>query len=155
MRTVSVLLAKKGAQNNFVDANATVLEALNKMQCDNLSYVIVMQNNHYLGVLSERDYVRKVILVDKHSHTTLVKEIMTRDLPYVSSDDAVDHCLMLMNLYRTRYLPVFDEFKFKGVLTINDLLREAVNDHDLAAMAEETICNKWVGEGYEKGSIVY
>jgi signal-transduction protein with cAMP-binding, CBS, and nucleotidyltransferase domain len=150
MRTVSALLATKGVQNNFIDANATVLEALNKMQCDNLSYVIVMQNNNYMGVLSERDYVRKVILVDKHSHTTRVHEIMTRDLPYVSSKDTVEHCLMLMNLYKTRYLPVFDEFKFKGVLTINDLLREAVRDHDLAEVAEKTICNKWVGEGYER-----
>lgn len=155
MCTVSKILSKQGPQNNFIDANATVLEALSAMECENLSYLVVVYCGKYVGLFSERDYARKVILQGRYSQTTLVKEVMSADLPVVSSTDTAEYCMMLMNAYKARYLPVFDEFEFKAVVTVNDLVREALKDKDLAPIVEETINNGWVGEGFSSRQWIY
>jgi len=126
MRTVSEIMASKGTQFNFIDADASVLEALSVMKCENLSYLIVLQRGKYAGVFSENDYARKVILMDKHSGSTKVREVMSADLPKISTDDSSSYCMRLMNMHKTRYMPVFDGFDFKGVITIHDIMREAI-----------------------------
>ena len=84
----------------------------------------------YAGIVSERDYTHKVILQDKHSNTTLVKDIMSKDLPVAALSDTADACMMLINCSKSRYLPVFDGLEFKGVITIHDLMREAIADNE-------------------------
>lgn len=128
MRKISEILADKGRQFNYIDADATVLDALSAMKCENFSYLIVTNNGKYAGIFSENDYARKVILMDKNSHTTLVREVMSADLPMVTGKDSGELCMRLMNMHKTRYIPVFDDFEFKGVITINDLMREAIAD---------------------------
>lgn len=155
MCTVSKVLSKQGLQNNFIDANATVLDALNAMECENLSYLVVVYCGKYVGLFSERDYARKVILKGRYSSSTLVKEVMSADLPVVSSTDSAEYCMMLMNAYKARYLPVFDDFEFKAVVTVNDLVREALKDKELAPFVEETIGNGWVGEGFSSRQWIY
>lgn len=128
MRTVSEILKHKGPQFNFIEANETVLDAISLMKCENISYLIVFENNNYIGVISEKDYAQKVILNNKHSCNTLVKEVMTKDLPIVSGEDTIERCMLLMNASKSRYLPVFDNAVFKGVITIHDLMRETLQE---------------------------
>ena len=130
MRTVKEILKSKGPHFNWVDANATVRDAIGLMKSENISYLIVRENNEYAGIITERDYTHKVILQDKHSDTTLVKEIMTVDLPVVALSDTAEQCMMLMNSSKTRYLLAFDGSAFMGVITIHDLMREAIAAHE-------------------------
>lgn len=126
MRTVAEILKAKGPQFNFIAPTRTVLEAINLMKTENISYLIVRENGNYLGIISERDYTHKVILFDKHSDSTLVKDIMSKDLPCIGLDDTAEECMILINSSKSRYLPVFDGLDFKGVITIHDLMREAI-----------------------------
>jgi len=126
MRTVNEILKQKGPQFNYIDAKRTVLEAISLMKTENISYLIVRENGVYAGIVCERDYAHKVILQDKHSDTTLVKDIMSKDLPVAALTDTAEQCMMLMNSSKSRYLPVFDGLEFKGVITIHDLMREAI-----------------------------
>ena len=96
------------------------------MKAENLSYVVVMQNEQYLGLMSERDYTHKIKLEGRKSETTTVSDIMTTNYPVIAYSDDLERCMILMNVYKTRYLPVFDEMEFKGILTMNDLMREAI-----------------------------
>lgn len=127
MRKLHELLLEKGPQFNKVNINDTVREALAKMASENLSYVIVFDEDTYVGIFCERDYARKGILMNRHSDSTLVKEIMTEDLPVVNSDYEAEECMMLMNAHKTRYVAVFDGLVFKGIITIHDLMRETIH----------------------------
>lgn len=126
MRTVSEILKTKGPQFNFIAPTRSVLEAINLMKTENISYLIVRENGNFLGIVSERDYAHKVILFDKHSDTTLVRDIMSKDLPCIGLNDTAEQCMVLINSSKSRYLPVFDGLEFKGVITIHDLMREAI-----------------------------
>ena len=128
MRTVKQILKQKGPYFNFIGVDDTVLDAITLMKCENISYLIVFENNNYAGIISERDYAQKVILNNKHSDTTLVKDVMTKDIPIISEGDTAEHCMILMNASKSRYLPVFDNAEFKGVITIHDLMRETIRE---------------------------
>jgi predicted transcriptional regulator len=122
---------------NFIEPGALVIDAINLLNSVNLSYLIVMENNEYKGVFSERDYTRNVILKGRASNSTMVKEVMTKDLPIVSLGDSVEYCMNLMNSHKARYLLAYNEHQFVGVVTIHDILRqviagkEEVFDHSL------------------------
>ena len=100
------------------------------MQSENLSYVVVMDDNQFVGIMSERDYTHKIKLKGRHSESTIVKEIMTHDLPVIGLQEELERCMILMNVYKTRYLPVFDNLEFKGVITMNDLMRDVLDKKD-------------------------
>jgi CBS domain-containing protein len=87
---------------------------------------MVIDNQRYLGIVTERDYSRKVILKGKSSTDTKVIEIMTNDLPWVNPSDTVEHCMQLMSDKNIRYLPVFENDKVCGIVSINDLVRETI-----------------------------
>lgn len=127
MSKIKDILAKKGPHFNIVTPETKVLDALTLMKAENLSYVVVMQNDQYLGLMSERDYTHKIKLEGRRSETATVKDIMTSDYPVIGFSDDLERCMVLMNVYKTRYLPVFDEMEFKGILTMNDLMREAID----------------------------
>ena len=131
MRTVKDILQQKGPQFNYIRPDATVLEAITIMKSENISYLIVKDSgDKYLGIISERDYAHKVILENKRSDTTKVNEIMTTSLAIAQFNDSTSHCMLLMNTSKERYLPVFDENNFRGVITIHDLMREAMADYE-------------------------
>jgi len=139
MRTVKDILQHKGPQFNYIRPEASVLEAITIMKSENISYLIVKDNDdRYLGIISERDYTHKVILENKHSDTTQVKEIMTTGLAIANPDDTTSYCMLLMNTSKERYLPVFDENNFRGVITIHDLMREAMADYEKGKKDFET-----------------
>ena len=126
MSKIRDILQKKGPHFNVVTPETKVLDALTILKSENLSYVVVMKDNQYLGIMSERDYTHKIKLEGRKSDTAIVKDIMTKDLPVLGYADDLDRCMVLMNVYKTRYLPIFDEMEFKGILTMNDLMREVI-----------------------------
>ncbi|HEU4472203.1 MAG TPA: CBS domain-containing protein [Flavisolibacter sp.] len=127
MRTVKNILDSKAKAFNTVSPSTLVIDALNMLNAVNLSYLIVMDGDHYKGIFSERDYSRNVILKGRTSNTTTVAEVMTIDLPVVAITDTVEYCMHTMNQHKTRYLLAYDaNGKFSGVITIHDLLRQVI-----------------------------
>jgi predicted transcriptional regulator len=128
MCKIKEMLRRKGPHFNVVSPNTKVLDALTLMQSENYSYVVVMDEEHYLGIMSERDYIHKIKVLGSKQETATVKEILNGNLPVVNFEEDLNRCMVLMNVYKTRYLPVFDEFEFKGVLTMNDLMTEILEE---------------------------
>jgi len=113
-----------------VTPETTVLEALRIMAEQNMGSVMVLEGSQYLGIMTERDYSRKVILKGKSSTDTPVSEIMSRDFPAVSPNDTVEFCMQLMSDKNIRYLPVFDKETLCGIVSINDVVRETILTHE-------------------------
>src|SRR4028118_1023884 len=124
MRTVKDIINSKTKAFNSIHPGTLVINALNLLNSINLSYVVVMEDDQYKGIFSERDYSRNVILKGRSSDSTSVAEVMTVDLPVVESADSVEHCMNLLILHKSRYLLAFEQDQFVGVITIHDLLRE-------------------------------
>ena len=131
MSKIKEILQKKGPVFNVVTPDTKVVDALTIMKTENLSYVVVMQDGNYLGIMSERDYTHKIKLQGKKSETTTVKDIMSSDYPVVGYEEDLQRCMVLMNVYKTRYLPIFNEMNFQGILTMNDLMIEVIANDDL------------------------
>jgi predicted transcriptional regulator len=131
MKKVADILLHKGSHITSVGSDTSVLEALKIMADQNIGSVMVMDNGKYLGIMTERDYSRKVILKGKSSTDTKVLEIMSEDLPRVSPNDTVEFCMQLMSDKNIRYLPVFDNAGLlSGIVSINDLVRETIRTHE-------------------------
>lgn len=126
MKRVSSILQRKEANVISVAPTTTVLEAIQIMAEKNIGSVIVLENNNYLGIVSERDYSRKVILKGKHSGDTPVSEIMMTDLPSLRPDDSIDHCMNIMSQQNLRYLPVFDQNRLAGIISMSDVVKEVI-----------------------------
>ncbi|HTR29796.1 MAG TPA: CBS domain-containing protein [Puia sp.] len=130
MKKVSHILGHKGKRIEAVSPDTTVLEALRMMANKNIGSVLVMEGNEYLGIMTERDYSRKVILLGKSSTDTPVSEIMSRDLPAVTPNDSIEFCMQLMSDKNIRYLPVFEDNALCGIVSINDVVRETILTHE-------------------------
>jgi len=131
MRTVANILMNKPPVFNFISQEAKVIEGLQLMNAVNLSYLVVRDGTNFVGIFSERDYSRNVILKGLHSDTATIKEVMSSAIPSVEPMDTVEHCMNMLNTHKTRYLVVFDDHEFKGVVTINDVLREALANKEM------------------------
>jgi signal-transduction protein with cAMP-binding, CBS, and nucleotidyltransferase domain len=131
MRTVANILQNKPPVFNFIEPKAKVIQALQLMNSVNLSYLVVKDKDNFCGIFSERDYSRNVILKGLHSDTCSVETVMSTSIPMVGMQDTVEHCMEMLNTYKTRYLVVFDDQEFKGVVTINDVLREALENKEM------------------------
>ena len=103
------------------------------MADQNIGSVVVMEGEQYLGIMTERDYSRKVILKNKDSASTKVSEIMSTDLPSVKPTDTVDHCMQVMTEKNIRYMPVFDNNTPTGIISMSDIVKETI------LMQKETI----------------
>lgn len=125
-KKVADVLLRKGSKITTVSPNTTVLEALHIMADQNIGSVMVLEDGHYLGIVTERDYSRKVVVKGKSSTDTRVSEIMSADLPRVTPNDSIDYCMQLMSDKNIRYLPVFDENQVTGILSINDVVKETI-----------------------------
>ncbi len=129
MNKVSDILARKGTSLVTVLPDSTVLEALTIMAELNIGSVIVNDTKgNFIGVVSERDYSRKVVLKGKSSTETPVTEIMTVDLPRISANDSVDHCMKLMTDLNVRYLPVFDNGELSGIVSMSDVVKQTIHE---------------------------
>ncbi len=126
MKKVADILLHKGSHITSVNPDTTVLEALKIMADQNIGSIMIMDESEYRGIMTERDYSRKVILKGKSSTDTKVAEIMSDDLPRVSPNDTVEFCMQLMSDKNIRYLPVFDNNLLSGIVSINDRVRETI-----------------------------
>lgn len=126
MRTVENILDTKEDASNTIEPEAMVIDALKKLISVNLSYLVVMENGKFAGIFSERDYTRKLVLEGRSSRDTMVRDVMTTNLPVVSPSKSVEDCMYLMNTRGARYLAAFDDDEFEGIITIHDLLRQAL-----------------------------
>jgi CBS domain-containing protein len=130
MKKVADILQHKGSRITSVMSDTTVLEALKIMANQNIGSVVIMEGGKYLGIMTERDYARKVILKGKSSTDTPVLEIMSTDLPHVSPNDTIDFCMQLLSDKNIRYLPVFDNGALCGIVSINDVVKETILTHE-------------------------
>lgn len=133
MTIVKDILSRK-PETVTIASHSAVVDALRLMAEKNIGSVVVTDvQGNYLGIITERDYSRKVALKGKNSTTTPVEEIMTTDLPQVTPKDSVEHCRQLMSSQNVRYLPVFNGTELKGIISMSDVVKETI------AMQQETI----------------
>jgi len=122
MKTVLDILNNKLQNENTIDKNEMVNQAFTKMEKENLDYIIVMENNNCIGIMSEVDYMHKIILAKKNPKYTRVKEIMTNSICAVDIKEPIHKCLELMDSFKIRHLLVFEDFVFQNVITLHDLM---------------------------------
>jgi CBS domain-containing protein len=126
MKTVRQLLQSKGSQVHSIAPDAKVIEALRTMAEKEVGALAVVEGGQLAGMISERDYARKVILQGKSSHDTPVREIMTAKVHTVELRHTVDECMALVTQKRVRHLPVVEGDRLCGMLSIGDLVKEVI-----------------------------
>jgi CBS domain-containing protein len=124
--TVNQILRAKGNDVHSIVSSITVYDAVKVMGEKNVGAVLVIEDNLLKGVLSERDYARKIVLKNKASKDTLVHEIMARDVITVKPTDSLDYCMELMSAKRIRHLPVVENNVVLGVISIGDVVKSII-----------------------------
>ncbi len=127
-KTVSTILRNKGFDIHSISPDATVLEALKVMAENKVGALLVIDGEKLVGIMSERDYARKVILLGKSSREAKVKEIMSDKVFYVQPHRTAEECMALMINKRIRHLPVFDNEKLSGVISIGDVVKAVIDE---------------------------
>ena len=125
--SVSAILAHKGSAVWSIAPNATVFDAIQLMADKNVGALPVVENGKLAGIISERDYTRKVILKGKSSKETPVRDIMTQELVTAGAGDSVTECMRVMTEKRIRHLPVMEGSKMIGLISIGDLVRRIIS----------------------------
>jgi len=126
--TVRQLLNRKGHQIWAIQSNKTVFEALELMAEKRIGALLVFDGDQLVGIFSERDYARKVILEGKSSRNTHVGEIMTRQVVYVHPQQSMRDCMAVMTDKRIRHLPVLEDDAVIGVISIGDVVKEIISE---------------------------
>jgi CBS domain-containing protein len=140
--TVADILQRKSSEVWTIAPEATVFEAIALMGEKNVGALLVLEKNQVVGIISERDYSRKIILQGKSSKETLIREIMTTEVICASPQETVENCMRLMTERRIRHMPVMENQKLKGVVSMGDLVNWIIG------MQRETIDTL---EGYISG----
>jgi CBS domain-containing protein len=130
MRTLKQLLQAKRYSIISIAPDAKVFAALELMAEKNVGALLVMEGARLVGIISERDYARKVVLKGKSSPDTLVREIMTDQVLHVTPRESVEQCMALMTNKRVRHLPVLENGVVIGVLSIGDLVKETISEQE-------------------------
>ena len=131
MNTVSQLLKNKDSKVWSISPQAPIYEALELMAEKKIGALPVIENNQLVGIFSERDYARKVILKGRSSKVTLIGELMTSKLYCVTLNDTVDTCMVLMTSKRIRHLPVLENDQLLGIVTIGDVVKHVISGHEI------------------------
>jgi CBS domain-containing protein len=131
MKTVAdILRSKLNQQIHTIWPTATVLEAITLMADKGIGALIVMEGEAVVGIVSERDYARKIALMERSSYTTEVGEIMTANVITVTSEQKIQHCMELMTEKRLRHLPVLESGKLIGLISIGDVVKDIITDQE-------------------------
>lgn len=130
MTTVKQLLDFKGHDIVSIEPDRTVYEAIERLAERRIGALLVIENNKLVGLFSERDYARKVVLKGKSSKDTPVRDVMTLDLICVKPEASVDECMTLMTEERVRHLPVLDKGELVGIVSIGDAIRQIISERD-------------------------
>jgi CBS domain-containing protein len=125
--TIDAILNQKSGEIFFIPPDATVFDAIKMMDDKNVGALLVMEGDRLVGMISERDYTRKVVLRGKRSRETKVAEIMSTNLTVAHPHEPVEKCLRLMTEKRFRHLPVLEGDKVRGVISIGDLVKWVIS----------------------------
>ena len=130
MKTVNDVVKGKGREIWSISPLATVFQALELMAEKDIGALPVLQNGKLVGIFSERDYARKVILRGRASKDTTVSELMTQTVFYVSPDNTVHECMALMTTKQIRHLPILDRDRLVGIITLGDVVRTIISEQE-------------------------
>ncbi len=132
MRTTRVeqILKTKGNEVWSIAPQATVYEALQIMSEKDVGALLVLDKGNLVGIFSERDYARKLILKGRFSKDTTVGELMTREVLYIESQSTIEDCMALMTAKRVRHLPVLENERLIGIVTIGDVVKQIISDQE-------------------------
>jgi CBS domain-containing protein len=144
MTTVEKLLNNKGSEVWSIAPEASVYEALQKMFEKDAGALLVLDQGTLVGIFTERDYARKLILQGKFSKDTAVSELMTYEVLYVEPHNTVQDCMVLMTARRVRHLPVIDDGELVGIVTIGDVVKQVMSEQTSTIAQLE----KYIAGGY-------
>lgn len=144
MKSVRELLSSKPQQVWSVSPSQSVFEALLLMAEKDIGAVLVIEDGQVVGIFSERDYARKVILKGKSSRETPVGELMTRDVLYVRPDQSAEECMALMTNKHIRHLPVLEDNRLIGIVTIGDIVKAIISDQQFTIRELENYITGYV-----------
>lgn len=128
--TVRQLLDRKSAGIYSIRPEASVLEALELMAREDISAVLITEGDALKGIFTERDYARKVTLRGRNSRDTVVRELMTSQLITITPEHSIDDCMGIMTERRVRHLPVLQNGKVAGVISIGDVVKAVIAEHE-------------------------
>lgn len=128
MTTVASVLAVKPRPFNYIEPDAKVSDALNLLGAVNLSYLVVMHDQQFKGVFCEHDFCKNVAMRGWDPKACKVEDVMTKNLPTVSPEDTIETCVKLFNAHHVFYIPVFDQYRFEGIITRGDVIRSMLRD---------------------------
>lgn len=131
MKSVKQILQEKGNELWNVTQNTSVFDALELMAKKNVGALLVLDSGKLIGIFSERDYARKVILKGKASKTTLIKEIMSTKVLYIGPDQSIEECMALMTEKRIRHLPVLLGDELLGIISIGDAVKAIISEQQI------------------------
>jgi CBS domain-containing protein len=148
MITVKMLMdAKKDATMYCVSPTDTVYRALEVMAQANIGAVLICENDQIVGIFTERDYARKIILMGRHSLDTEIQEIMTKEMVTVNPEASLEECMGMMTKYRIRHLPVMERGRLVGIISMRDVVDAIIASKDSMI---ENLENYILGKGYGK-----
>lgn len=127
MEKVVDLLARKFPQFNTATVSCLVSDALYKMCCENVDYLIVVEDNKFKGVITEHDIVSRILFENRPLNKIQVVEFMNTSLPVTTPDASLQSCMQLVERFNARHIAVYDRFEFKGVISSYDLMQEAMH----------------------------
>ncbi|MEI6949427.1 CBS domain-containing protein [Paraflavisolibacter sp. H34] len=130
MKKVSDILSHEGKHITAVAPTTAVRDALKMMAEENIGSIIVMDGKKFLGIMTERDYARKVVLTGRSSAEVTVSEIMSTHFPVICPKDTLEFCMQQMSDLNLRYLPVFSAGRLIGIISINDVVSETISGHE-------------------------
>ena len=128
MKRVRDVLQVKGSEVFTIEPDASVYDAIKIMADQRIGALVVLQSEHLVGLISETDYARKIVLQGRTSANTRVREIMTDRVLYVSPDQDISECMALMTEKRFRHLPVMDNDQLAGLISIGDLVKSIIDE---------------------------
>ena len=128
MTTIRQLLREKGHKVVSAGPDDTVYDAIRKMAEENIGSLLVMDGEKLTGIITERHYARNVALKGRASPTTRVRDVMETDVLYAQPDHSVEECMAMMTDKRVRHLPVIDQTKLIGIISIGDLVKSIISD---------------------------
>ena len=123
-----ILKSKPGQAVETVTPSTSVFDAVKRMAEKNIGALLVMEDGRIAGIVTERDYARKIVLMGRSSKETQVREIMTSPVMYVRPDQTNEECMALMTDNRMRHLPVVDQGKLTGIISIGDLVKDIISE---------------------------
>lgn len=140
MRTVTNLLQTKGSAVWSITPDASMLDALKLMADKDIGALVVLEGTQVIGIVSERDYARKVVLQGKTSRETTVREVMTARVFFVRPEQSIDECMALMTQRHIRHLPVLENDRLVGVISIGDVVKTVISEQEfMIAQLEQYI----------------